>query len=100
MWDTGAGITLIDRRFADAHPNLFEHAGSTAGTDVLGSQVDLALARVPDYEIDGTRFAGHTVAIADLPEIPDRIDAVIGFPTINQACWTVDVPARRWSIEL
>ncbi|HEV7192279.1 MAG TPA: hypothetical protein VGN35_03660 [Jatrophihabitantaceae bacterium] len=100
LWDTGAGITLIDRRFADAHPNLFEHAGSARGTDILGSQSDLGLARVSGYEIDGTQFAGHSVAIADLPEVPDPIDAVIGFPTINQARWTVDVPAARWCIEL
>jgi hypothetical protein len=100
LWDTGAGITMIDRRFADAHPKLFEQAGNTKGTDVMGSHGDLALARVSAYEIDGIPFAGHLVAIADLPAIPDHIDAVIGFPTISQARWTVDVPARRWSIEL
>jgi hypothetical protein len=98
LWDTGAGITLINRRFADAHPILFEDIGSTLGTDVMGLQGDLALARVSGYEIDGTDFAGHIVAIADLPEIPDHIDAAIGFPTIRQARWTVDVGARRWSI--
>jgi hypothetical protein len=99
IYDTGAGITLIDQRFADAHPNLFEHAGSTTVTDVLGSHGDLGLARMSAYEIDGTRFAGHIVAIANLPEIPDHIDAAIGFPTISQVRWTVDVPARRWLIE-
>jgi hypothetical protein len=100
LWDTGAGVTLIDRRFADAHPDLLEHAGSTKGTDISGSQGEVTLARVSGYEIDGTQFAGHTVAIADLPEGPGHIDAVIGFPTIDQARWTVDVPARRWCIEL
>jgi hypothetical protein len=100
LWDTGAGCTLIGRRFADAHRDLFKHAGSTTAVDIVGSHVDLSLARASGYEIDGIPFAGHTVAIADLPEIPDHIDAVIGFPTIGQARWTVDVPARRWRIEL
>jgi hypothetical protein len=100
LWDTGAGITLIDRRFADAHPSLFEHAGSTRATDIVGAQGDLGLARISGYEIDGNPFAGHIVAIADLPEIPDHIDAAIGFPTISQARWTVDVPSRQWRIEL
>lgn len=99
LLDTGAGITLIDRRFAEAHPNLFEHAGSTRATDALGSPGDLRLARTSGYEINGINFAGHIVAIADLPEIPDHIDAAIGFPTISQARWTVDIPARRWRIE-
>jgi hypothetical protein len=99
LWDTGAGITLIDQRFADAHPDLFEHAGSTISTDISGSHGEVRLARVSGYKIDGTQFAGHTVAIADLSEIPDHIDAGIGFPTIDQARWTVDVAASRWCIE-
>jgi hypothetical protein len=66
----------------------------------VGSQGDLGLARISGYEIDGNPFAGHIVAIADLPEIPDHIDAAIGFPTIRQARWTVDVPSRQWRIEL
>lgn len=100
LWDTGAGITLIDRRFADAHPSLFEHAGSTRATDVVGTQGDVGLAQVSDYEIDGNPFAGHIIAIVDLPEIPDRIDAAIGFPTISQARWAVDAPSHQWRIEL
>jgi len=99
LWDTGAGITLIDRHFADAHPDLFEPAGSARATDVMGAQDDFELARVQGYEIDGVRFAGHVVAIADLPEVPDHIDAAIGYPTIKQARWRVDVAARRWRID-
>lgn len=99
LFDTGAGITLIDQRFADAHPYLFKHAGSTVGTDVTGSHAQFRLARVSGYQIDGIEFAGHIVAIADLSEIPDHVDAGIGFPTIEQARWTVDVRASRWNIE-
>jgi hypothetical protein len=99
LWDTGAGITLIDRRFAAAHPHLFEPAGSTRATDLMGGQSDLDLAYVRDYEIDDVSFAGHIVAIADLPEIPEQIDAAIGFPTIVQARWTVDVRTQQWHIE-
>jgi hypothetical protein len=100
MWDTGAGITLFDRQFADAHPDLFEEVGTTLGTDVTGSQGEFLLARVSGYEIDEAGFDGHVAAIADLPEIPDHIDAAIGFPTIKQARWTVDVQACRWSIDV
>jgi hypothetical protein len=99
LWDTGAGITLIDRRFADAHAGLFEHVGSATATDIWGSQGDLRLAQVSGYEIDGTEFAGHIVAVADLPEGPGSIDAVIGFPTIDQARWTVDLSSRSWCID-
>lgn len=100
LWDTGASVTLIDRRFADEHPDLFVHAGSAKAVDFAGSQGEFQLARTSGYEINGTAFAEHTVAIADLSDVPDDIDAAIGFPTIAQARWTVDVPARRWSIHL
>jgi hypothetical protein len=100
MWDTGAGITLFDRQFAAAHPNLFEEVGTAVGTDVTGSQGEFLLARVCGYEIDGTSFEGHVVAIADLPDLPDHIDAAIGFPTIKQARWAVDMQACRWSIDI
>lgn len=99
LWDTGAGITLIDRPFAAAHAHLFEPAGSTRVTDITGAHSELELAHARGYEIEGVSFAGHIVAITDLPEVPEHIDAAIGFPTIVQARWTVDVPAHRWRIE-
>jgi hypothetical protein len=99
LWDTGAGITLVDERFADAHPDLFEHGGDAGGTDILGSAGEFKLARLAGYEIHGIEFTGHTVAIADLSNIPDDADVGIGFPTIGQARWTVDVAAGRWCIE-
>jgi hypothetical protein len=100
LWDTGAGITLIDRHFARTHPHLFKPTGSTRATDITGAHSDLELAHAQDYEIEGVSFAGHIVAITDLPEVPEHIDAAIGFPTIVQARWTVDLPSHRWRIEL
>jgi hypothetical protein len=100
LWDTGAGITLIDRHFARTHPRLFTPAGSTRATDITGAHGDLELALAQDFEIEGVSFAGHIVAITDLPDVPEHIDAAIGFPTIVQARWTVDVPSNRWRIDL
>ncbi|HWA66300.1 MAG TPA: hypothetical protein VG899_08020 [Mycobacteriales bacterium] len=99
LWDTGAGITLIDRRFAAAHPHLFQPAGVAKATDITGANSEVELANVPGYEIEGVPFVGHLVAITDLPAVPEPIDAAIGFPTIVQARWTVDLRARRWHIE-
>jgi len=99
LFDTGAGITLIDRRFTDEHPELFEAAGSTIGTDSAGVRHETDLAQVLAYEIEGIAFQGHLVAIADLPALPDQLDVVIGYPTIVQARWSIDIPGRQWQVE-
>ncbi len=99
LFDTGAGITMVDRRFAEAHPDLFEAADSAMATDSTGVAGAVDLARLSPYEIEGISFAGHLVAIADLPAVPDQLDAVIGYPTIAQARWSIDLPARQWQVE-
>jgi hypothetical protein len=38
-WDSGAGITVVDRALVAAHPGLFRPAGDAAGTDSTGTRV-------------------------------------------------------------
>jgi hypothetical protein len=99
LWDTGAGITLIDQRFADSHPNLAQPAGTAVSTDSAGATANTHLARIAGYEIDGVQFRGHTVALADLSAVPDRTDVIIGYPTIAQARWAMHIPTLRWCVE-
>jgi hypothetical protein len=53
FWATGAGITLIDRRVADAHPDLFAPRTKHARYRHWQPAGDLTIARVSGYEIDG-----------------------------------------------
>ena len=101
-WDTGAGITVVDESFAQAHPQLFTDAGSAYGMDSTGAQVETPILTVAGPEIGGARFAPHRVAVVDLSaanatlEIP--MDVILGYPTIVQADWWMSFPHRRWGL--
>lgn len=99
-WDTGAGITVVDQAFADAHSELFAEAGSAYGMDSTGVQVETPILTMRGPEIGGARFADHRVAVVDLSAanatLDMAMDAIVGYPTIVQADWWLDFPGRRW----
>jgi hypothetical protein len=103
IWDTGAGITVVDRSFAAEHPDLFVSQGRATGTDGTSSQeTDLALMRGP--VIESLRFTDSIAAIVDLSEPSrhhgERIDLILGYPLISQADWIVDLRLDRWSAQM
>jgi hypothetical protein len=75
----------VNRDFWRAHPDLFEEIGMTSGTDAHGAQA-----------------ARHRVAAADLSAInrsaEDPMDFIIGYPTLRQADWLFNFPAKRWTL--
>ncbi len=102
VWDTGASITIVDLNFVQAHPDLFEAAGHSTGTDSTGAQV-----QTPSFTMAATRIGGHDfpplrVAGVDLAavnatlEVP--MDLILGYTTLSGAHWLFDFPNRRWMI--
>lgn len=53
-------------------------------------------------EIGGRKFHSHRVAAVDLAPLNSTLetplDLIIGYPTIRQADWFFDFPARRWGV--
>jgi predicted aspartyl protease len=98
-WDTGSAPTIVNRDFWLAHQELFEEVGSSVGTDVTGTQLDTPVLLMAEAEIGGRRFSKHTAVSVDLTranstaELP--MDMIIGYPTMRQANWLFDFPARR-----
>jgi gag-polyprotein putative aspartyl protease len=101
-FDTGAGMTVVDRSFIEEHPRLFEAAGTSAGTDATGAYVEMPMFLMAGPVIGGTQFASQTVAAIDLAPANARLDLpmdlILGYPIIRQASWLFDFPARRWSL--
>ena len=95
MWDTGADITVVDRELVTSHPELFTALGSASGTDSVGATGVTDICRMEPYRIADVLFAGHTVAVADLPE---PMEMVLGYPTLRQAVWSMDLPSGRWAV--
>ena len=69
LWDTGAGITVIDQRLADSPPDAVEPADAPLSTDSAGATANTELARIA------------------------------GYPTIGQARWATHIPSSRWCVE-
>ena len=98
MWDTGADVTVVDRELVASHPELFTAPGSASGTDSSGTTMVTDVCRLATYAIADVPFAGHLVAVADLGAVPEPVTMALGYPTLCQAIWSMDLPAGRWSV--
>lgn len=103
IWDTGAGVTLVDQSWARRHPDLVTIGDEIGhGTDVTGAQASnpwgsLATCRIGDRE-SGEQVCGFVDFSAMNANLNSPIEVVLGLPLITQASWCVDFPGRRWAI--
>jgi hypothetical protein len=99
-WDSGGGITVVDRGFTDEHPELFVAAGSSSGTDSTGASFSTPTFTLAGPAIAGVPFPSARVAVVDLgpvnKDLEFPMDVILGAPTIRRANWLFDFPARRW----
>ncbi len=100
-WDSGGGITAVDKAFAEAHPDLLEPAGSSSGTDSTGARFEVPTFRLAGPAIAGVAFPSARVAVLDLAPMNRNLefpmDVILGAPTMLRANWLFDFPARRWA---
>jgi hypothetical protein len=101
-WDTGAGATVVNRDFWLGHPGLFEPIGASAGTDAHGEQAETPLLHAAGPVIGQRSFGRQKVVAVDLSGVNSTLDypmdLILGYPTLRQADWLFDFPARRWAI--
>jgi hypothetical protein len=101
-WDSGAGITIVDRTFVLRHADLFEANGESVGTDSTGARAVTRTFDIAGPTIGGTVFARHKVAMVDLSQanagLARPMDLILGYTTLRQADWLLDFPARRWTL--
>jgi hypothetical protein len=101
LWDTGADITVVDRELVTSHPERFTALGSAGGTDASGTTAVTDVCRMEAYRIADVPFAGHAVAVVDLgavAQLPEPFEMVLGYPTLSQAIWSMDLPSGRWAV--
>lgn len=100
LWDSGAGITVVDTTFHNEHRQLFEAAGAATGTDSTGTQMSTPTCTVAAFSVGALTLAPHIAAILDLTPTTTaggpRTDLILGYPALSQANWVLDFPARRW----
>lgn len=103
VWDTGAGVTVLDAGFVGRHPELVTTAGSAHGSDGDGSaETPMVILQGP--RIGALKFGDSLAAVVDLSEInatsEQPLEIILGYPLLAQADWTVDLSDNRWSAVL
>lgn len=100
VWDTGASLTCVDVGFIARHPNAFEEAGESGGTDASGNTIDTPLYWMRGLSCGGHAFPAHKVVGLDLSFVNSRIEhpmtMILGYSTLYQADWVFDFPRRKW----
>jgi predicted aspartyl protease len=102
VWDTGAGITVLDQAFARVHADLLSDIGTEVGTDVNGTAVSTPVATLAPCRIGGLEFASSRIAIVEFgganATVDRHCDAILGYPLLSQADWYFDPRGGHWSV--
>ncbi len=102
IWDSGAGITIVNQDFWRQHSDMFTAVSSALGTDATGKQVEVPTYMMDEVEIGGERFVQHKVAVVDLSAtnegLDQPMDLILGYTTLRQAQWLFDFPRKGWSV--
>lgn len=102
VWDTGAGITIVDRNFIKTHPAFFQEVGQSTGTDSTGSKMETSMFIMAATIIGNTAFPPLKVAGVDLSYVNSTIDMpmelILGYNTLRKANWLFDFPRKKWAI--
>jgi len=102
VWDTGAGITIVNEQLIKDHPASFALIGDSEGTDANGNVQQTPTYLMTGMIIDGYVFPPHHVAMVDLSDvnatIERKMDMILGYSTFRFADWWIDFPAKKWKI--
>jgi hypothetical protein len=101
-WDSGSGATIVNRDFWQEHPQLFEEVGTSVGTDGSGAQAETPVLMMAAPVIGQRAFSAHQAVAVDLSRVNCTLeypmDLILGYPTLRQADWLFDFPAKRWAL--
>jgi hypothetical protein len=102
VWDTGAGITIVDMKVIKKYPDLFQEIGKSVGTDSTGIKMETPMFTMGETIIGNMEFAPLKVAGVDFSHMTSSIevpmDLVLGYNALSKANWLFDFPRRKWAI--
>lgn len=102
VWDTGAGVTIVDRAFLKRNSEFFDLDGITTGTDSTGRTFETETFLMKSIWIGHNLFPPHRVVPIDLSHIGSKtgrgMDFILGFSTLRLANWLMDFQGRKWTI--
>jgi hypothetical protein len=97
VWDTGSGITIVNRSFAEAHPEIVSISAEFGrGTGITGETGRNPKGRLAPCRIGKVLFPEQDCGVTNSLGL-DGIDIILGLPLISSANWYMDFPRRRWT---
>jgi hypothetical protein len=103
MWDSGAGITVVDEKFIQSHPENFKATDDfETATDGTGKSIPVKAFRAKVIKIGHRTFRNSRVIATDLSVLRANgnppVQAVIGFNLIRKCDWYFDAKQTKWSV--
>jgi hypothetical protein len=103
MWDSGAGITVVDESFIQSHPTNFKSTDEfESATDGTGASIPVKTYRARIIKIGHRTFRNSRVIATDLSVLRANgnppVQVVIGFNFIRKCDWYFDAKQRKWSV--
>lgn len=103
IFDTGAGLNSVDKKFVEANPEIFKYLQDIeAGYDITGNPVIMKLYQFQDFSICGTIFKNQTFLSFDFGELRNYLGEntpfILGFNGITGKKWKFSFKNKKFSI--
>jgi hypothetical protein len=103
LWDTGAGLTCVDRTLPERLPGAFSFVQEVnGGKDSTGNAVAMKLYKVGDLQVGAEHFRDLSVLAIDFKVIQEHLSpdlqVLLGFNAIAEATWSFDPGRQRWAV--
>lgn len=102
VWDSGAGVTVVDLAVIKRLPSQFAEVESSVGRDSAGATMETRMFRMQGAMLGGSEFPPHRVAGVDMTAVNSGLaipmDLVLGYTTIRLADWLIDFPGKTWAL--
>jgi hypothetical protein len=100
VFDTGASITAVDKKWIQAHSDEFESLDE-AEERTFSGEINLThLYRARSLKVGEVEFTSlYVIAIdfARMPWLDSKTAVILGYNVISKGTWKLDYPSLRWS---
>jgi aspartyl protease len=102
LYDTGAGLTVMDQSFVDANASAFSFLADTQIQDSSCQKIPVKIYSVNSLSIAGNSLSGTYAVAMDLSFIKKALgqdlQGIIGFNAITSFNWRVDLKNDTFSV--
>lgn len=100
MFDTGAGLSIVDLAFVERHPDLFTVLSENSVVDTHGNKIVTKTVLAHHVKIGELAFTVEYFMAVDLSaakvEMGENVDFIIGYNVLKTANWYFNLQDLTW----